>query len=103
MLAPRIIRQLEEIVGKEQVTCDPTDMLCYSYDATQQSFLPDAVVFPADTAQISAIVRLANREQVPLFPRGAGSGFSGGALPTRGGIVLVTTRLDRIVEIDQDN
>ncbi|WP_282755904.1 FAD-binding oxidoreductase [Desulfuromonas thiophila] len=103
MLAPRIVRQLEEIVGKEQVTCDPTDMLCYSYDATQQSFLPDAVVFPADTAQISAIVHLANRERVPLFPRGAGSGFSGGALPTRGGIVLVTTRLDRIVEIDQDN
>jgi glycolate oxidase len=69
MLEERVIRTLEEMVGKENLTTHPTDMLCYSYDATQQSFLPDVVVFPADTEQISLIVKLANAENVPVYPR----------------------------------
>ncbi|WP_305045808.1 FAD-binding oxidoreductase [Geoalkalibacter sp.] len=99
----RIIRILQEIVGKDQVTTERADLICYSYDATQQQYLPEVVVFPADAKQISLILKMANAEKIPVFPRGAGSGFTGGSLPTRGGIVLVTSRMDRILRIDSEN
>lgn len=103
MLDSRIIDQLRQIVGKDQVSTEKADLICYSYDATQQKFLPDVVVHPQTTEQISRIMRLANTEKVPVFPRGAGSGFTGGSLPTRGGIVLTTERMDKILEIDEEN
>lgn len=103
MLEKRIILDLEKIAGKDNVVTEPHDLICYSYDATQMEFLPDAVVFPTSTDQVSRILKLANRENIPVFPRGAGSGFSGGSLPKGGGIVLVTTRMNRILRIDTDN
>jgi len=103
MLGSSIIQSLQEITGRENVSTEKADLICYSYDATQQQFLPDVVVHPADTEQISRILRLANAEKIPVFPRGAGSGFTGGSLPTRGGIVLTTERMDKILEIDQEN
>ncbi|HBT82113.1 MAG TPA: glycolate oxidase subunit GlcD [Desulfuromonas sp.] len=103
MLAPRILKELTGIVGSANLTTEPSDLLCYSYDATQQSFLPEVVVHPAAAKEIAAIMQLANRELIPVFPRGAGSGFSGGALPTKGGMVLTTERMDKILEIDQEN
>jgi glycolate oxidase len=103
MLDPRIINELKVIVGPANVATDTADLICYSYDATQQQFLPEVVVHPATAEEISRIMRLANRELIPVFPRGAGSGFSGGSLPTKGGIVLTTERMDRILEIDQEN
>jgi glycolate oxidase len=103
MLEARILKALVAIVGKEQVATAPADLICYSYDATQQSFLPEVVVHPATAAEIAAIVKLANTELIPVFPRGAGSGFSGGSLPTKGGIVLTTERMDRILQIDEEN
>lgn len=99
----RIIRILQDIVGKDNVTSERADLICYSYDATQQKYLPDVVVFPADATQISLILKMANAEKIPVFPRGAGSGFTGGSLPTAGGIVLVTARMDKILRIDSDN
>jgi glycolate oxidase len=66
-------------------------------------FLPEAVVFPGSAEEISLIMKMADSEKIPVFPRGAGSGFSGGSLPKGGGIVLVTTRMNRIVRIDEDN
>jgi glycolate oxidase len=103
MLEARILKALIAIVGKDQVATEPADLLCYSYDATQQSFLPEVVVHPATAAEIAAIIKLANAELIPVFPRGAGSGFSGGSLPTKGGIVLTTERMDRILQIDEEN
>ncbi len=103
MAGSSLVSALREIVGSEHVACDRQHLLCYSYDATQMSFLPDAVVFPGSTGEISRIMILANREGIPVFPRGAGSGFSGGSLPKGGGIVLVTTRMNRILRIDTDN
>jgi glycolate oxidase len=103
MLESRILTALIAIVGKDQVASEPADLLCYSYDATQLSFLPEVVVHPASAAEIAAIVKLANVEHIPVFPRGAGSGFSGGSLPTKGGIVLTTERMDRILQIDEEN
>ena len=103
MMEARILKALVAIVGKEQVATEPADLICYSYDATQQSFLPEVVVHPANAAEIAAIIKLANAELIPVFPRGAGSGFSGGSLPTKGGIVLTTERMDRILQIDEEN
>lgn len=103
MLASPIIEKLKGIVGAENVATDPQDLLCYSYDATQQQYLPDAVVYPGSADEIGQVLKLANTERLPVFPRGAGSGFSGGSLSKGGGIVLVTTRLNRILRIDTEN
>ena len=103
MLASKIIQNLQKIVGIENIATERQDLLCYSYDATQMEFLPDAVVYPADVDEVAKILKLANAERLPVFPRGAGSGFSGGSLPKGGGIVLVTTRMAKIIRIDTDN
>lgn len=103
MLSENIIKELEKIVGNENVSTVKADRICYSYDATQLSFLPEVVVHPGSTDEISRIMKLANRERIPVFPRGAGSGFTGGSLPTKGGIVLCTEQMDRILEIDEEN
>ncbi|NVN89996.1 MAG: FAD-binding protein [Desulfuromonadales bacterium] len=103
MLKSKHIEELTAIVGKDNIATERQDLLCYSYDATQMEFIPEAVVHPANAEEVSAIMRLANRAGFPVFPRGAGSGFSGGSLPKAGGIVLVTTRMNRIVRIDTEN
>jgi glycolate oxidase len=103
MLPAQIIEELTNIVGRDNVAAERQDLLCYSYDATQMEFLPDLVLFPADANEVSSILKIANSELVPVFPRGAGSGFSGGSLAKGGGIVLVTTRMDRILRIDTAN
>src|SRR5512133_1060575 len=103
MLDSSVIQGLTAIVGAENILTEKQDLLCYSYDATQMEFLPDAVVHPANADEVSAVLKLANAEKFPVIPRGAGSGFTGGALPKAGGIVLVVTRLDRILRIDTEN
>jgi len=90
-------------VGSENILTEKQDLLCYSYDATQMEFMPDAVVHPANADEVSAVLKLANRIGFPVFPRGAGSGFTGGSLPKAGGVVLVVTRMDRILRIDTEN
>lgn len=99
----QVVKELEEIVGADNVSIAPADRITHSYDATQKQHLPEAVVYACTTEAVSRIMKLANRKKIPVVPRGAGSGFSGGALPIRGGIVLVLTRMDRILEIDTDN
>jgi glycolate oxidase len=103
MVSEQTINELEQIVGKDNTFTSKADRICYSYDATQQQFLPDVIVHPGSTEEISQIMKVANREKIPVFPRGAGSGFTGGSLPTKGGIVLCTERMDQILEIDEDN
>ena len=70
---------------------------------TNLEILPGLVVFPGSAKEISQILMLANRDRFPVVPRGMGTGFSGGSLPVRGGVVLVTTRLNRILEVDTEN
>ena len=94
---------LESVVGKEHCTCKKEDLACYGYDATARIHLPDAVIFPENTQQISSILKLANSEKFFVIPRGAGSGMTGGAVPVQGGVVLSTSRLNRIISIDIDN
>ncbi len=103
MLDRNVITTLQQISGKDHVLTDKADLICYSYDATQRQFLPDVVVHPGSTEEVSRIMQLANERKIPVFPRGAGSGFTGGSLPTSGGIVLGLSRLDRILEIDEEN
>ncbi|MFV1951127.1 MAG: FAD-binding oxidoreductase [Nitrospinota bacterium] len=79
------------------------DRICYSYDATKQRYLPDVVIRPKTAEEISRIIKVANRERIPVVPRGAGTGFVGGSLAVEGGISLVLTRMNRIVEIDTKN
>lgn len=102
-MSTSIFQQVTEIVGKEHVSVETVDRITYSFDATQRQCLPDIVAHPGSTEEISQLVRLANQEKVPVLPRGAGSGFTGGSLPIHGGMVLVLTRLNRILEIDTNN
>jgi glycolate oxidase len=98
-----IITKLQSIVGKDRLTTAPEELLCYSYDGTGREYPPEAVVFPAGTGEISAIMQLANAAPFPVVPRGAGSGMTGGALPVAGGVVMALSRLNRILEIDESN
>ena len=102
-ISGKIIAALESIVGKDHCTCKKEDLACYAYDATARMHLPDAVIFPENTRQISSILKLANHEKFFVIPRGAGSGMTGGAVPVRGGLVLSTSRMNRIISIDTDN
>ncbi|MBI2829510.1 MAG: FAD-binding protein [Acidobacteria bacterium] len=75
----------------------------YGQDALEQGHPPDLVVIPATTREVAAIARLCNERLVPLVVRGAGTGYTGGAVPTRGGVVVSMERLNRIIEIDETN
>ncbi len=94
---------LEKIVGKENLSTGKEERLLYSYDATGKSYLPDAVVFPDTEAQVSQILKLATAFEFPVVPRGSGSGMTGGAVPVQGGVVIATSRLNKILEIDDRN
>ena len=95
-----LIKEIADLVGPEHLLTAPEDCWTYAYDATDQARMPEAVVFPGSAAEISQILRLANEHRFPVTPRGAGSGRSGGAVPIAGGVVLVLTRMNRILEID---
>ncbi len=96
-------RKLAAIVGRGHLTRNKEDLLCYSYDATGRSFLPQAIVFPRTSREIAEILELASKKKIPVIPRGSGSGMTGGAVPVQGGIVLVTSRMNGILDIDTEN
>jgi glycolate oxidase len=97
-------RELEGIVGRGGVLSDPDELMVYESDGlTLFRALADFVVFPTSAAEVSQVVRLANREQLPFVARGAGTGLSGGCLPAEGGLVLSLMRMNRVLEVDYDN
>lgn len=104
-LTAGIASRLREIVPAERVIDDPTTLVPYAYDASFWSLrsrrMPDAVVLPETTAEVSAIVRLAAETATPIVARGGGTGQTGGAVPARGGIVISFARMRRILEIDR--
>lgn len=98
------LEQLRSIVGNEFVFVDAETLDYFSYDETENlRFLPEVVVKPRNTEEISAILKLCNDALLPITPRGAGTGLSGGALPHLGGVLLSTERLNQIIEIDDRN
>ena len=98
-----VYKSLQKISGKINVTRQKEELLCYSYDATGNSFLPEFVVFPGSQKEVSQILSLATKQNFIVVPRGAGSGMTGGAVPVKGGLVLVTSRMNEIFEIDENN
>ncbi len=97
-------RELEGIVGGGAVLSDPEELLVYESDGlTLFRALADFVVFPRSTEHVAAIVKLADREKLPFVARGAGTGLSGGCLPTEGGLVISLMRMNRVLEVDYDN
>jgi len=98
-----VYRHLQKISGKSNVTREKEELLCYSYDATGNSFLPDAIVFPGSEKEVSRILKLASKENLVVVPRGAGSGMTGGAVPVKGGLIIVTSRMNKIFNIDENN
>ena len=94
----------KNIVGEENIYEDKAHLIAYSYDATREHFEPDAVIFPRHEEDISAILKHCNEHKIIIVPRGAGSGFTGGALPSEGGIVLALEKhMNKILEIDMQN
>ena len=96
-------KRLEHIVGAKNVSTESVDLLCYSRDSSENVGMPDILVWPDNTSQVSEIMKLANELNVPVTPRGAGTCLSGGPVPARGGILLVMTRMNKILEVDIAN
>ena len=108
MLKPGITSELintfKKIVGEEYVRVDEEALHHYSHDETENlHFLPDVVIKPRTAVEISAIMKICHKEKIPVTPRGAGTGLSGGALPHLGGVLLSTERMNSILEIDERN
>src|SRR5213078_578573 len=98
-----LVRELSDVIGARYVLHTPYDLMLYEYDASIDRSTPDVVVLPASTEDVAAIVKIAARHHVPVVPRGAGTGLSGGAVPVYGGIMIVFARMNRILEIDYTN
>ncbi len=104
MIDMKHIQYFKSIVGDENMYSDKAHLIAYSYDATREHFEPDAVVFPRNEEDISEILKYCNEQRIVIVPRGAGSGFTGGALPSSGGIVLALEKhMNKILEIDMKN
>ncbi|MET0852362.1 MAG: FAD-linked oxidase C-terminal domain-containing protein, partial [Candidatus Rokuibacteriota bacterium] len=101
---PSLLRELTAIVGARGVVASVEGRLTYECDMhTFFKGAPDVVVLPESAAQVADVVRLCRREGVPLVPRGSGTGLIGGAMASRGGVMVATTRMNRILEIDLPN
>lgn len=103
-LASAVVRGLIDVVGADHVITDPDRLLVYESDGlTAYRVAPRAVVLPGSAEEVSSVVRLLHMEGIEIVPRGAGTGLSGGALPTENGVVVGTARMNRILEVDADN
>ncbi len=104
---PLTVAHLDELrtrLGADQILTAAEDLLCYSFDATAAlNQMPGCVVFARSSADVSAVLQIANRDQIPVVTRGSGTGLSGGSLPVPGCIVLCTVKLNRILEVDSAN
>jgi glycolate oxidase len=98
-----VLARLREIVGGEHVLVEPSRVEPYAQDAVKEKFPPEAVVFPRTADEIAAILRLANEALFPVTARGGGVGYTGGAVPVEGGIVIGTDRMNEIREINAED
>jgi len=98
-----LFRKFEKIVGEEYLSDAEVARVCHAYDATKQRAMPDVVIRPSSAQEVSQILQLANERCIPVYPMGAASGMTGGAVPLHGGISLDMNRINRIIEIDEAN
>ena len=104
MIDAKHLNYFKTLVGEENIYSDTAHLRAYSYDATREHFKPDAVMFPRDEEDVSEVLKYCNEHQIIIVPRGAGSGFTGGSLPSSGGIVLgFEKHMNKILDIDMQN
>jgi glycolate oxidase len=94
--------KLSELLPGKTST-DPEDLLCYGFDSSGLDAPPSAVVWPQDVADVINVIKFASTNQIPVIPRGAGTGMTGGAVPSNGAIVMSMEKMNRIIEIDEEN
>ena len=99
----KLLHDLKKLLGTDEILHRPEELLLYEYDGSVEIARPTCVVFPRTTADVVAIVQIANRHHTPIVGRGAGTGLSGGALARHGGILVVFSRMNKILEIDVEN
>jgi glycolate oxidase len=102
-LTRAVIESLHSRLGREHVLEDTEALAAHAADAFGQGHLPEAVVRPANTADVAFVARVCNSARIPLVVRGAGTGYTGGAVPTHGGVVMSMERFDRVLEVDAEN
>jgi glycolate oxidase len=103
-LAPSLVDAFREIVGADYVMTEMESMRPYAHDETEELvYMPQVVLKPRTAEEIGAVMRLCNRHRIPVTPRGAGTGLSGGALPHLGGVLISMERMNTILEIDERN
>jgi glycolate oxidase len=98
-----IVDELKALLPEDRVLWHDYDLMLYEYDGSIDKHRPAVVVFPLSSAEVSAVIKACNRQQVPYTARGAGTGLSGGAIPAQGGVLISLARMTRILEIDIDN
>lgn len=104
MIDKEHLEYLSSIVGEENIKSDKAHLIAFCYDATRSRFEPDAVIFPRNEQDVSNILKYCNEHKIIVVPRGAGSCFTGGALPANGGIILSLERhMNKLIEIDMEN
>jgi glycolate oxidase len=94
--------ELRRLFEKEQVLISPEEKICYSYDATAKSYLPDAVILAHSTEDVVKAMKYAHRHKITVIPRGAGSGYTGGSLPLKGGIVISFEQMNQVLHLDKE-
>lgn len=103
-LHSEVVTKIQAIVGPQNILQNAEDLKIYGSDETEDlCFPPELVVLPESTEQLQQVLRISNQENIPVTPRGAGTGLSGGALPVCGGIVISMRKMNRILEIDTEN
>ena len=101
-ITPELLEQIKSIVGPEYVFTDEESFEKYGRDETERlHYYPAVVVKPRKTEEIGALMQLANKHLIPVTPRGAGTGLTGGALPQLGGLVIAMERFNQILDIDE--
>jgi glycolate oxidase len=103
MIEEGFANRLRAIVGKDYCLDSTEDLINYSYDSSIDEAMPEAIVLPETTEEISNILKLASDAGIPVTPRGAGTNLSGGTIPLKGGIVIALTRMKRIIELSKEN
>ncbi len=93
---------LKKILRKDQVLTSPEEKVCYSYDATTKSYLPHAVVLAHSTEDVVKVMKYAHQHKITVVPRGAGSGYTGGSLPLKGGIVVSFEQMTKVLHLDKE-
>jgi glycolate oxidase len=100
---PSLCRSLRTLLGQENVLDNDEDLSLYEFDGSVEKGRPGVIVFPRTTEEVSRVVKLAARYEMPIVGRGAGTGLSGGALARSGGVMIVFARMNKIVEVDVEN